>query len=68
MCGASVPKWIGERMTPHREDADTMKAIGIEIATEQCSDLISNGAEGLHIYSLNKSEATIAIHKNLGLG
>ncbi|MDX8404439.1 MAG: methylenetetrahydrofolate reductase [NAD(P)H] [Mariprofundaceae bacterium] len=67
MCGASMPEWVGERMTPHRENADAMKAIGIEIATEQCSDLISNSAEGLHIYSLNKSEATIAIHKNLGL-
>ena len=67
MCGASMPDWIGERMIPYREDAEAMKAIGIEIATEQCKELISNGVKGLHIYSLNKSEATIAIHKNLGL-
>ncbi len=67
MCGASMPAWVGERMIPHREDAEAMKAIGIEIATEQCSDLISNGVKGLHIYSLNRSEATIAIHHNLGL-
>ncbi|MFC1542590.1 methylenetetrahydrofolate reductase [NAD(P)H] [Pseudomonadota bacterium] len=67
MCGASMPAWIGERMIPHREDAEAMKAIGIEIATQQCEELISNGVQGLHIYSLNKSEATIAIHKNLGL-
>jgi len=67
MCGAKIPGSIGERMIPHREDADAMKAIGIEIATEQCSDLIKGGVKGLHIYSLNKSEATIAIHHNLGL-
>lgn len=67
MCGAKVPASIGERMIPHREDAEAMKAIGIEIATEQCSDLINNGVQGLHIYSLNRSEATIAIHHNLGL-
>ncbi len=67
MCGANIPAWIGERMIPHREESDTMKAMGIEIATEQCADLIRNGVQGLHIYSLNKSEATIAIHKNLGL-
>ena len=67
MCGASMPAWIGERMIPHREDAEAMKAVGIEIATQQCEELISNGVQGLHIYSLNKSEATIAIHHNLGL-
>ncbi len=67
MCGASIPAWVGERMIPHRENIEAQKAIGIEIATEQCSDLISNGVQGLHIYSLNKSEATIAIHRNLGL-
>ncbi|MDT8377102.1 MAG: methylenetetrahydrofolate reductase [NAD(P)H] [Mariprofundaceae bacterium] len=67
MCGAKVPASIGERMIPHRDDADAMKEIGIEIATGQCADLIANGVNGLHIYSLNKSEATIAIHQNLGL-
>jgi len=67
MCGASIPAWIGERMTPHKENPDAMKTIGIEIATRQCEELISNGVEGLHIYSLNKSEATISIYKNLGL-
>jgi len=67
MCGAKVPESIGERMIPYREDADAMKAVGIEIATEQCADLIRNGVKGLHLYSLNRSEATIAIHHNLGL-
>ena len=67
MCGAKVPESIGKLMIPHREDAEAMKAIGIEIATKQCEELISNGVKGLHIYSLNRSEATIAIHHNLGL-
>jgi len=67
MCGAKVPGWIGEKMIPHREDDEAMKSIGIEIATEQCRDLIANGVNGLHIYTLNKSEAAIAIHTNLGL-
>lgn len=67
MCGASVPGWIGERMIPHREDDEAMKSIGIEIATKQCEDLIAGGVQGLHIYTLNKSEAAIAIHHNLGL-
>lgn len=67
MCGATVPVWIGEKMQPLGENAEAMKTIGIEIATKQCEDLIANGAKGLHIYTLNKSEAAIAIHHNLGL-
>ncbi len=67
MCGAKVPTWIGDKMIPHRENAEAMKTIGIEIATEQCADLIAGGVKGLHIYTLNKSEAAIAIHKNLKL-
>ena len=65
MCGASMPAWITERMTPYRKDLDAMKAIGIEIATEQCRDLLSQGVAGLHFYSLNKSEATISIVNQL---
>jgi len=67
MCGARVPEWIGERMIPIREDGEAMKQAGIEIATKQCEDLIAGGVTGLHIYTLNKSEAAIAIHRNLGL-
>ena len=65
MCGASIPDWLHEKMKPIADDLDTVKAMGIELATNQCKDLIANDAPGVHIYALNKSEASIAICNNL---
>jgi len=65
MCGASIPDWVHEQMNPIREDLDAVKKLGIELATRQCSELLAAGIPGLHFYTLNKSEATIAIARNL---
>jgi len=65
MCGAIVPDWLHAKMNPIREDLDAVKALGIELATKQCRELLDNGAPGLHFYTLNKSEATIAIARQL---
>jgi len=65
MCGASIPAWMHEEMQPIQEDLSAVKALGIELATKQCQALLANDVVGLHFYTLNKSEATIAIAKEL---
>ncbi|MDX8388263.1 MAG: methylenetetrahydrofolate reductase [NAD(P)H] [Ghiorsea sp.] len=65
MCGAGIPSWLHAKMKPVAGDLDAVKAMGIELATKQCQDLIANGAPGVHIYALNKSEASLAICNNL---
>jgi methylenetetrahydrofolate reductase (NADPH) len=66
-CGADIPVWIRKRMEAFAGDPASQKALGIEIATRQAEDLLKNGAPGLHFYTLNKSEATLRVWKNLGL-
>lgn len=61
MCGASIPDWLHAKMAPIREDLDAVKALGIELASAQCRELLEAGVPGLHFYTLNKSESTIAI-------
>jgi methylenetetrahydrofolate reductase (NADPH) len=66
-CGADIPLWIRKRMEAFASDPASQKALGIEIATRQAEDLLRGGAPGIHFYTLNKSEATLRIWKNLGL-
>ena len=42
-----------------------MKQAGIAYATEQIIDLIANGVNGIHIYTMNKPEVAGAIMNNL---
>lgn len=48
-------------------DVDQVKKIGVELATNLCSELIESGAPGIHFYPMNNSESTLAIGKNLGI-
>ena len=47
------------------KDPLAMKQAGIAYATEQIIDLIANGANHIHIYSMNKPEVAAAIYENL---
>ncbi|MDP1720142.1 MAG: methylenetetrahydrofolate reductase [NAD(P)H] [Candidatus Nanopelagicaceae bacterium] len=65
--GTPIPDDIRERFAKVDGDPDDVKALGIEIATELCRDLLEAGAPGLHFYTMNTSTATSEIYKNLGI-
>lgn len=66
-CGAEVPLWILRRLEAYGDDLESIRKFGIEVVTELCSLLLSQGAPGLHIYSLNHHVALEEIWNNLGL-
>lgn len=47
------------------DDPEAMKQAGIAYATEQIIDLIANGVEHIHVYTMNKPEVAAAIMNNL---
>jgi methylenetetrahydrofolate reductase (NADPH) len=65
MCGTSIPDWLHNKMEPIQYDLEAVKTLGIELAVKQSRELIQAGVPGLHFYTLNKSEATIAIRNQL---
>jgi methylenetetrahydrofolate reductase (NADPH) len=67
LSGAAVPESVVERLQPAGDDAEELRKIGVELATELCADLLEAGAPGLHFYTLNRSTATREIYANLGL-
>ena len=68
MCGAAIPEDLRDSIRRFGEDQAAVEACGIEYATRQCRELLEGGAPGIHFYTLNKSNATREIYKNLGLG
>jgi methylenetetrahydrofolate reductase (NADPH) len=66
-CGAEIPRWVRKRLEMFGEDRAPIRAFGVEVVTELCRRLLEQGAPGLHFYTLNQSDACLAIWDNLGL-
>ncbi len=49
-----------------QDDPDAVARVGAHWATEQCRDLLDHGVEGIHFYTLNRSDSTARIYQTLG--
>lgn len=67
LSGAAFPTELAARFEALGDDAAGVRALGIEIASQMCRELLDEGAPGLHFYTLNSSSATREIYANLGL-
>ena len=67
LSGAEFPGWLRQRLEAVDSPED-VRRVGVEAATELCSELLAAGAPGLHFYTMNKSTATREIYAQLGLG
>lgn len=66
-CGAEIPRWLRKALENYGDDEASLKAFGVDLVTELCDMLLENGAPGLHFYTMNQTEPTAQIVKNLGL-
>ncbi|HWB52994.1 MAG TPA: methylenetetrahydrofolate reductase [NAD(P)H], partial [Tepidisphaeraceae bacterium] len=67
MCGAKIPHRLLTKLERIESDSEAVHRMGVEYAAMQCRDLLFNGADGLHFYTLNKSKATVEICDKLDL-
>jgi methylenetetrahydrofolate reductase (NADPH) len=68
LSGTPVPAALAARLQGVENDPEAVRAIGVEVATKLCQELLDGGAPGLHFYTLNRSTATREIYTALGLG
>ncbi|MBC6906466.1 methylenetetrahydrofolate reductase [NAD(P)H] [Saccharophagus sp. K07] len=66
-CGAEIPRWVRKRLEAYGDDLESIKAFGLDLVSELCETLLDNGAPGLHFYTMNQTEPTATLLRNLGL-
>ncbi|OGA42267.1 MAG: methylenetetrahydrofolate reductase [NAD(P)H] [Betaproteobacteria bacterium RIFCSPLOWO2_12_FULL_62_13] len=66
-CGAEIPRWLRFRLESFGDDTASIRAFGLDVVTALCDELLSNGAPGLHFYTLNQAGLTTTIWQRLGL-
>ena len=53
MCGASFPQKFSKMLQKYENRPEALVDAGIAYAADQIIDLISNGVEGIHLYTMN---------------
>lgn len=66
-CGAEIPRWIRLRLQAFGDDTASIKAFGLDVVTDLCDKLRSEGVPALHFYTMNQSAATLEICRRLVL-
>ena len=66
-CGAEIPRWLRKKMEGYGDDSASIRAYGLDVVTDLCSQLLDAGAPGLHFYTMNSPNLTTTIWQRLGL-
>lgn len=53
LCGASLPSKFTKMMQKYEHSPEAIRDAGIAYAIDQIVDLVSNGVDGIHIYTMN---------------
>lgn len=67
LCGASIPARLWLMVDRYADSPDDLQKAGIEYASAQIEDLLANGVDGVHLYTLNRVEPAEQILRNAGL-
>lgn len=54
MCGASIPRKMSRLLNRFENNPKALEDAGIAYAIDQIIDLIANGVDGIHLYTMNK--------------
>ncbi|MDB5799172.1 MAG: 5,10-methylenetetrahydrofolate reductase [Rhodocyclales bacterium] len=66
-CGAEIPQWMRRKFEGFGDDADSIRAFGLDVVTTLCERLIAGGVPSMHFYTLNQAALTSELVKRLGL-
>ncbi|TAG11251.1 MAG: methylenetetrahydrofolate reductase [NAD(P)H] [Verrucomicrobia bacterium] len=65
--GARYPAKLIRALDRAKGKPEAVERAGIHYAAQQCAEMLDNGVDGIHFYTLNRSHATREIYHSLGL-
>lgn len=66
MCGASLPSKFTKIMQKYENNPEALRDAGIAYAVNQIVDLVSNGVDGIHLYTMNNPYVARKITESIG--
>lgn len=66
LCGASLPAKFTRTMSRYENKPEAMRDAGIAYAVEQIVDLVSEGVDGIHLYTMNNPYIAKRISDSIG--
>lgn len=64
--GTPIPEYFEKAFSKVSDDADSVRKLGVELATKLCEELLAANVPGLHFYTMNTATSTLEIVNNLG--
>jgi len=69
ICGTTITEKVRNGLDSlPADDKEEILQYGIDLATEQCRDLLKHGVPGLHFYTMNRGKSIMRIMENLNGG
>ena len=66
ICGTTITEKVRNGLDSlPADDKEAVIQYGIDLATEQCKDLLKHGVPGLHFYTMNRGKSIMSIIDNL---
>ena len=56
MCGASLPRKLTRILGRYGDHPEALREAGLAYAIDQISELIAEGVDGIHLYTMNNPE------------
>ena len=65
LSGASLPTDFTRMVSRYSRNPEALYHAGIAYAIEQCCELLENGAQGIHIYTMNNAKVAGAVYEGV---
>ncbi|MHA1766673.1 MAG: methylenetetrahydrofolate reductase [NAD(P)H] [Promethearchaeota archaeon] len=67
LCGSTIPRKLSKIIAKYYQNPDRLQVEGVKYAVRQINDLISNGVDGIHIYTMNRPDVAKKILEQVDL-